>query len=127
MADSYTHCDTRRTIACKNETIADPLWEVQWLAVHSAIVKMSWIWRWAPQLRQKSKLQFSGPSKFWKLAMEFCVEAAVLVAVFPVLDTLIQRGSLKNVGWRMMCGSEGLAVALFLIAVIMSKAIKGEE
>jgi hypothetical protein len=59
--------------------------------------------------------------------MEFCVEAAVLVAVFPVLDTLIQRGSLKNVGWRMMCGSEGLAVALFLIAVIMSKAIKGEE
>jgi len=79
-------------------------------------------------LWQKPKLRFSEPSKFYKLAMEFCLEAGVLIAVFPLLDTIIQQGgSIQKVGWPLVVWSEGIAIGLFLIAVIMSKAVKDEE
>jgi hypothetical protein len=57
--------------------------------------------------------------------MEFFIEAAVLVAVFPVLDTIIQPlGGVQKVTWQLVAWSEGIAGALLLLAGIMSMAVK---
>ena len=62
-----------------------------------------------------------------KIAIEFCTEAAVLVAVFPVLDTIIggraaqpAQGGMRNVTWSLVIASEGLAAFLLALACIMS-------
>jgi hypothetical protein len=59
---------------------------------------------------------FVGPS-FAGVAKEFFLEAAVLIAVFPVLDSLIQKG---KVSLYMVLGSEGLAVLLLAVAGILA-------
>jgi hypothetical protein len=62
------------------------------------------------------------------IAVEFCTEAAVLVAVFPILDTIlgnrglqsIPGGGAKEVTWSLVLVSEGLAAFLLFLAVMMS-------
>ncbi len=51
-------------------------------------------------------------AKFASIAQEFLTEAAVLVFVFPVLDTVVQFGRAK-VTWELGLGS--MAVAIFLL------------
>jgi len=53
-----------------------------------------------------------GHAKFASLAEQFLTEAAVLVFVFPVLDTIVQFGK-EKVTWRLGLGS--LAVTIFLL------------
>jgi hypothetical protein len=65
---------------------------------------------------------FLGP-RFAKIAVEFFTEAAVLVAVFPVLDTIIENGGLLNVTWPLVAWSEGLAVLFLFLAGIISMGI----
>jgi hypothetical protein len=59
-----------------------------------------------------------------KIAIEFCTEAAVLIAVFPILDTIIPIGGgetgLKNLTWGLILKSEGIALILLMAAVIIS-------
>ena len=63
--------------------------------------------------------------KFFKIAMEFFTEAAVLVAVFPILDTIIEpSGSVQKVTWSLVVWSEGIAAALLVLAGIISMAVK---
>jgi hypothetical protein len=70
---------------------------------------------------------FNFEAKFFKIAMEFFTEAAVLVAVFPILDTIIEPyGSVQKVTWSLVIWSEGIAAALLVLAGIMSKAVKGD-
>jgi hypothetical protein len=69
---------------------------------------------------------FGGPAKFFKIASEFFTEAAVLVAVFPILDTIIEPlGGVQKVTWALVVWSEGIAAGLLVLAGIMSKAEKG--
>jgi hypothetical protein len=63
-----------------------------------------------------------------KIAIEFCTEVAVLVAVFPILDTLIgsggtgiQRTSVLNV----LFGSLAIAAIFFIFAIIMAVRKEG--
>jgi hypothetical protein len=67
-----------------------------------------------------------------KIAIEFCTEVAVLVAVFPILDTIIPitggaqasgQNGMKNVTWPLVITSEGIAGLFLILAGIMS--IKG--
>jgi len=53
-----------------------------------------------------------GHAKFVNVAEQFLTEAAVLVFVFPVLDTIVQFGK-EKVTWRLGIGS--LAVTIFLL------------
>lgn len=64
-------------------------------------------------------------AKFFKIAMEFCTEAAVLVAVFPILDTIIEPfGSVQKITWSLVIWSEGIAAALLILAGIISMAVR---
>jgi glycerol-3-phosphate acyltransferase PlsY len=69
-----------------------------------------------------------------KIAIEFCTEAAVLVAVFPILDTILgtpgmqpAAGGIKEVTWTLVVTSEGLAALLLFLASIMSLASGRKE
>lgn len=66
---------------------------------------------------------FIGP-KFAKLAMEFFTEVAVLVFVFPVLDTVIQFGR-RKLSWQLAGVSIGVAVVCMVLAAIMARVEKG--
>lgn len=59
-----------------------------------------------------------------RIAIEFCTEAAVLIAVFPILDTVIPLGGgntgLRNLTWGLVLKSEGIALILLMAAVIKS-------
>jgi|SRR5271163_2604957 hypothetical protein len=61
-----------------------------------------------------------GHPRFVEIAQEFFTEAAVLVFVFPVLDTIVQFGP-KKVTWRLALGSVGTAVFLLFWAGILAK------
>ena len=61
-----------------------------------------------------------GHPKFVEVAQEFFTEAAVLVFVFPVLDTIVQFGT-KKVTWRLALGSLGTTVFLLFWAGILAK------
>jgi hypothetical protein len=63
---------------------------------------------------------FVGP-RFVKIAVEFFTEAAVLVAVFPILDTIIQVGGMQKVTWSLVAWSEGIAGMLIVFAGILSE------
>jgi hypothetical protein len=62
---------------------------------------------------------FSHP-RFADIAQEFFTEAAVLVFVFPVLDTVVQFGRAK-VTWRLTAGSVGVTVLLLFCAGIIAR------
>ena len=64
-----------------------------------------------------------GHPKFVDVAQEFFTEAAVLVFVFPVLDTIVQFGT-KKVTWRLALGSVGATVFLLFWAGILAKRKK---
>lgn len=55
--------------------------------------------------------------RFWKIASEFFQEAAVLIAVFPILDRWITQG---RVSIRWTLGSEGAAIGLVVLAAILA-------
>lgn len=59
---------------------------------------------------------FWGP-RFWKIASEFFLEAAVLIAVFPVLEVWIQQGKVST---RWALGSEGAAIVLVVFAAMLA-------
>ena len=66
----------------------------------------------------------------YKIAVQFCTEAAVLICVFPIFDTIVPingdiRSNLKKVTWGLVVTSEGLAALLLVLAVIMS--VRGER
>jgi hypothetical protein len=61
-----------------------------------------------------------GHPQFVNVAQEFFTEAAVLVFVFPVLDTIVQFGT-KKVTWRLALGSVGVTVFLLFWAGILAK------
>ncbi len=54
--------------------------------------------------------------------LEFFKEAAVLVAVFPVLDVIVEsfKPNGPHLTWQLVVWSEGIAGFLLLIACIMS-------
>lgn len=86
-----------------------PEWVVDaFIAVRKALVVSG---RWFGEV-------FRGP-RFWKIASEFCSEAAVLIAVFPVLEKWISKGSIPT---RWAVGSEAFALLLFGFAVILAWA-----
>jgi hypothetical protein len=63
-----------------------------------------------------------GKAKFSKIMLNFLTEAAVLVAVFPILDVIIDSmkpGGLQ-VTWHLVIWSEGIAGGLLFFACIMS-------
>ena len=62
-----------------------------------------------------------------EVAIEFFTEAAVLIAVFPILDTVIpigNTGGIKNLTWALVLGSEGIALLFFILAVILAGVAK---
>jgi hypothetical protein len=61
-----------------------------------------------------------GHPKFVDVAQEFFTEAAVLVFVFPVLDTVVQFGA-RKVTWKLALGSVGVAVFLLFWAGILAR------
>ena len=73
-------------------------------------------WQWLIRV-------FWGP-RFWKIASEFFLEAAVLIAVFPILDTWVTE---HKVTVRWMVGSEVLAVLLLALASILASIEHGGE
>ena len=60
-----------------------------------------------------------------KIAIEFCTEIAVLVAVFPLLDTLINKGPAQARVSTVAAYSLGIAAAFFVFAVIMAVRKEG--
>ena len=64
---------------------------------------------------------FSGP-RFAKIAVEFFTEAAVLVAVFPILDTIIEPGGVARITTPLVAWSEGLAALFLALAGIIALA-----
>jgi|ERR1051326_3285616 hypothetical protein len=62
-----------------------------------------------------------------KIAIEFCTEVAVLLAVFPMLDTLIANQASQGVsntavsgsGW-LLTGAYGVAALFLIFAVIIA-------
>ncbi len=77
---------------------------------------------WA-SLRNFFVEDFWGP-KLAKIAADFCAEAAVLIAVFPILDTIINKGGLKDVTWPLIGWSVGLPVILLVFAGVITAIIK---
>lgn len=76
---------------------------------------------WRPFLLARTILRDGfGHPKFVDVAQEFFTEAAVLVFVFPVLDTIVQFGTNK-VTWRLALGSLGTTVFLLFWAGILAK------
>ena len=61
---------------------------------------------------------------FGRIVAEFLTEVAVLVLVFPILDTIIQKGQ-SNVTKSLVILSVVLTVSCLFVAGIISKA--GEE
>jgi len=61
-------------------------------------------------------------ANFPEITIQFFTEAAVLVAVFPVLDAIIDslNGGPAKVTWQLVLWSEGIAGFLLLLAGIMS-------
>jgi hypothetical protein len=85
---------------------------------HSIAVR--WIF-----IREWFRAVFTFPHKFFRIAMEFFTEAAVLVAVFPILDTIVgPTGGFQKVTWPLVMWSEGIAAGLLLLAGIISMAVK---
>ena len=81
------------------------------------------------QLRSSCWKALQAPEAY-KIAVQFCTEAAVLICVFPILDTIVPingdlRSNLKKVTWGLVVTSEGLATLLLALAVIMS--VRGER
>jgi hypothetical protein len=74
------------------------------------------VWHWLRQI-------FWGP-RFWKIASEFLLEAAVLIAVFPILEEWINKGTVR-IRWAL--GSELFAAGLLALAAIMASIEHGEE
>lgn len=74
------------------------------------------VWHWLGNVYAKPH--------FGKIASEFCLEASVLIAVFPILDLWIQK---SQVTLRWAVGSEGVAVALLACAGILASIGHGEE
>lgn len=68
-------------------------------------------------------LEAARSSEVHKLAIEFCTEVAVLIAVFPILDTLIPVGGTAQgkqpALWGRVFTFEGVAAIFFLLAVII--------
>jgi len=63
-------------------------------------------------------------ARFAAIAQEFFTEAAVLVFVFPVLDTIVQFGRAK-VTWGLVLGAVGVSIfLLFLAGIIASRLLK---
>lgn len=60
---------------------------------------------------------FVGP-KFAKIAVEFFTEAAVLVAVFPILDTVIGHSRVTR---SLAFGSAGLVLLFLFLAGIIAR------
>lgn len=79
---------------------------------------LGWVEGWHPEVR--------------KQLIEFFTEAAVLVAVFPMLDTIIggrnrvqQSGQIAtSVTWGLASKSLGLALFLLIVACIMSLGVR---
>jgi hypothetical protein len=67
-----------------------------------------------------------GHPKFADIVVEFCTEAAVLIFVFPILDTVVQFGS-KKVTLRLGLVSVGLAILLLFIAGTIKGRAKDKE
>jgi len=65
-------------------------------------------------------LRAFGHAKFASIAQEFFTEAAVLVFVFPVLDTVVQFGT-KKVTWGLGLGSVAFAIFLLFWAGIIAR------
>jgi hypothetical protein len=90
--------------------------------MHQAI----WIWLrdcWLSTWCQKIYFRRG----FLKIVAEFLTEVAVLVLVFPYLDTVIQKGQ-SNVTSGLVVGSVIVAVGCLLIAGFISFfASKSEE
>jgi hypothetical protein len=62
-----------------------------------------------------------------EVAIEFFTEAAVLIAVFPILDTVIpigNTGGIKNLTWALVLVSEGIALLFFILAIILAGVAK---
>jgi hypothetical protein len=59
-------------------------------------------------------------SNFRKVAAEFFTEVAVLVFVFPILDTIVQFGA-RGVTWQLGAGSIAGAILALLVAAILVK------
>jgi hypothetical protein len=95
------------------------------LAVISALIArfyrvvLAALWRLFLLVRVILRDAFGHP-KFVDVAQEFFTEAAVLVFVFPVLDTIVQFGT-KKVTWRLALGSLGTTVFLLFWAGILAK------
>jgi hypothetical protein len=64
---------------------------------------------------------FIGP-RFAKIAVEFFTEAAVLVAVFPILDTIIEARGTARITRPLVAWSEGLAAFFLVLAGIKALA-----
>ena len=62
--------------------------------------------------------------KVREIASTFCAEAAVLIAVFPVLDTIIEnrrtQGDVPNVTWHMVAWNFAIVVIFLLVAIIIA-------
>ena len=63
---------------------------------------------------------------FIKIVIEFLTEVGVLVMVFPILDTVIQRGQ-SNVTRKLLIGSICLSVACILVAGLMAGIISEDN
>jgi len=95
--------------------------EIQWLSVRA------WLEKIVEAVSHNSRVlrvflvsAFIGP-RFAKIAVEFFTEAAVLVAVFPILDTLIEGGGMAKLTESLVAWSEGLAAFFLLLAGIIAK------
>lgn len=73
---------------------------------------------------QKWSMRVFVSSKSGKIASEFFLEGAVLIAVFPVLDVWIQKGVLSI---RWIIGSEAVAIFLLALAVILASFEQADE
>jgi len=62
--------------------------------------------------------------KTYRVAETFCIEAAVLWFVFPLLDSLYDR---KNVDSPLVHRAFGVSAAFFIFAVVLSHAAGKED
>jgi hypothetical protein len=85
---------------------------------------LKWVYRRAAwlgsALERWSTAVFLSP-RFGKIGVEFFKEAAVLVAVFPILDRIIEKGGMAKVTWSLVAWSEGIAAMLLFFAGILAE------
>jgi len=97
------------------------------IAIAEFIVDVFWyLWggmRWIFFATKALLRSAFGHPKFAAIAQEFFTEAAVLVFVFPILDTIVQFGRQK-VTLSLGLGSIGVAVLLLFVAGIIGGRIK---